>query len=172
MDKNFKSLDAYAAVRTMDGEILTDASKFADPDLAPVVVAKYNFESETQVHQKTAIYHSDLEKVEIMGDPNLYGPDTAQWAVVMDVISHYSKKLNDGPLPKGLDWSMEAAQDLKAVHNIDSAKALSIIMAESMVQEIDEFVDTAKMAKSISRPEVKIQLQSMQIGQLRSQVRR
>jgi hypothetical protein len=34
-------------------------------------------------------------------------------------------------------WSMEAAQDVKAMHNIDAEAELSAIMAKEIISEID-----------------------------------
>jgi len=167
-------VDAYAAVRTHDGDILTDASKFADPDLAPVIVAKFKLETENEGHAKIAIYHDDLEQVEIQGDPVLYGKESWQWAVVFETIRAFAEKLDAGPKPNKLKarWSMDAEEDLRAVHNLNAEKALSDILAREMLEDIDrEFLNTQKVIKDQFK-EIPLKVHSITIGQLKSQVKR
>lgn len=67
-------------------------------------------------------YDYDLEN-------NPFQPEVTL-SIDSDAVSAVTRKLKTS-------WSLEAAQDLKAVHNIDAEQTLTDLMADEMVAEID-----------------------------------
>lgn len=67
-------------------------------------------------------YEYDLES-------NPFQPEVTM-SIDSDSVSAVTRKLKTS-------WSLEAAQDLKAVHNIDAESTLTDLMADEMVAEID-----------------------------------
>jgi len=70
----------------------------------------------------TADYEYDLED-----NPNL---PKLSLSIDSDTVAARTRKLK-------VSWSLEAAQDLKAVHNIDAERVLSDVMADEITAEID-----------------------------------
>ena len=83
----------------------------------------------------SADYEYDLEN-------NPYQPQITL-SIDSDSVSAVTRKLKTS-------WSLEAAQDLKAVHNIDAEGTLTDLMADEMVAEIDrEIINDLIIAASI-----------------------
>jgi hypothetical protein len=82
-----------------------------------------------------ADYEYDLEN-------NPYQPEITL-SIDSDSVSAVTRKLKTS-------WSLEAAQDLKSVHNIDAEGTLTDLMADEMVAEIDrEVINDLIIAASI-----------------------
>jgi len=82
-----------------------------------------------------ADYEYDLEN-------NPFQPEVTL-SIDSDSVSAITRKLKTS-------WSLEAAQDLKAVHNIDAESTLSDLMADEMVAEIDrEIINDLIIAAAI-----------------------
>lgn len=82
-----------------------------------------------------ADYEFDLEN-------NPFQPEITL-SIDSDSVSAVTRKLKTS-------WSLEAAQDLKAVHNIDAEGTLTDLMADEMVAEIDrEIINDLIIAASI-----------------------
>lgn len=82
-----------------------------------------------------ADYEYDLEN-------NPFQPEVTL-SIDSDSVSAITRKLKTS-------WSLEAAQDLKAVHNIDAEQTLSDLMADEMVAEIDrEIINDLIISASI-----------------------
>jgi hypothetical protein len=80
-------------------------------------------------------YEFDLEN-------NPFQPEVTL-SIDSDSVSAVTRKLKTS-------WSLEAAQDLKAVHNIDAESTLTDLMADEMVAEIDrEIINDLIIAASI-----------------------
>lgn len=158
MIESVRCVDAYLAVRDKDGEIWSNPSSFSDPDMTPVVVARFRV-PENAKDITTAVYHSDLQKVETFPDQNLYSQGSPTWSATLDTIRAFSDKLDRGPRPGPFTprWSREAEQDLQSVHNVDAAKTLSELMAKELVREIDkELLESA----GVDLPEVDLEIES------------
>lgn len=82
-----------------------------------------------------ADYEFDLEN-------NPFQPEITL-SIDSDSVSAITRKLKTS-------WSLEAAQDLKAVHNIDAESTLTDLMADEMVAEIDrEIINDLIIASAI-----------------------
>lgn len=82
-----------------------------------------------------ASYEYDLEA-------NPFQPELTM-SIDSDSVAAVTRKLKTS-------WSLEAAQDLKAVHNIDAESTLTDLMADEMVAEIDrEIINDLIIAASI-----------------------
>jgi len=82
-----------------------------------------------------ADYEFDLEN-------NPFQPEITL-SIDSDTVSAITRKLKTS-------WSLEAAQDLKSVHNIDAEGTLTDLMADEMVAEIDrEIINDLIIASSI-----------------------
>jgi hypothetical protein len=80
-------------------------------------------------------YEYDLES-------NPFQPEVTL-SIDSDSVSAITRKLKTS-------WSLEAAQDLKSVHNIDAESTLTDLMADEMVAEIDrEIINDLIIASSI-----------------------
>jgi len=80
-------------------------------------------------------YEYDLES-------NPFQPEVTL-SIDSDSVSAITRKLKTS-------WSLEAAQDLKAVHNIDAESTLTDLMADEMVAEIDrEIINDLIIAAAI-----------------------
>jgi len=80
-------------------------------------------------------YEYDLEN-------NPFQPEVTM-SIDSDSVSAITRKLKTS-------WSLEAAQDLKAVHNIDAESTLTDLMADEMVAEIDrEIINDLIIAAAI-----------------------
>jgi hypothetical protein len=91
-------------------------------DFLPDAVARVNYEY-------------DLES-------NPFQPEVTL-SIDSDSVSAITRKLKTS-------WSLEAAQDLKSVHNIDAESTLTDLMADEMVAEIDrEIINDLIIASSI-----------------------
>ena len=83
----------------------------------------------------TADYEFDLEN-------NPFQPEVTL-SIDSDSVSAMTRKLKTS-------WSLEAAQDLKAVHNIDAEGTLTDLLGDEMVAEIDrEIINDLIIASSI-----------------------
>ena len=82
-----------------------------------------------------ASYEYDLEN-------NPFQPEVTM-SIDSDSMSALTRKLKTS-------WSLEAAQDLKSVHNIDAESTLTDLMADEMVAEIDrEIINDLLIASAI-----------------------
>ncbi len=82
-----------------------------------------------------ASYEYDLEA-------NPFQPELTM-SIDSDSVSAQTRKLKTS-------WSLEASQDLKAVHNIDAESTLTDLMADEMVAEIDrEIINDLIVASSV-----------------------
>lgn len=80
-------------------------------------------------------YEYDLEA-------NPFQPELTM-SIDSDTVAAITRKLKTA-------WSLEAAQDLKAVHNVDAEQTLTDLMADEMVAEIDrEIINDLIIAASI-----------------------
>jgi len=115
VDNVLKSDATAAAALTVD----TGASSFSNTTgLATVVLSA----GDATGLIARADYEYDLED-------NPFQPELTL-SIDSDTVSATTRKLKT-------TWSLEAAQDLKAVHNIDAEQTLSDLMADEMVAEID-----------------------------------
>jgi hypothetical protein len=167
---DFAVVDAYLAVRSKDGGISPNPVAFSDPDSVPVVVAKYQPSSGGCV--TTTVYHSDLNRVEIIDggldlrQASLWDEGSSVWIATFETIKAFADKLDAGPkLPSfKARWSLEAEQDLRSIHNIES---MVDVLTEQIIYDIDkEFLDNPK-------EEVPLEIESTTIalGRLTSSVR-
>lgn len=174
-------LDAYVAICTKDGRVFTQPERFSDPSLYPIIVAKYQiqYDDERETHDKTAIYHEDLDKVEITDHgfrdgPDLYGSETATYKSVMGVIDAFAHKMERGP--DGLSrkmkprWKMETEQDLVALHGTNLVQELSDAIANDIKEEMKYESINDRIASNPEIPEIKLTIQSCTVGVPKSYV--
>lgn len=136
---------------TFDSSGTLDTVIYADPDAegtSGIAVTTGSFNNSTGVVSVTVAsldaetdatmtvsYEYDLEA-------NPFQPELTM-SIDSDSVAAVTRKLKTA-------WSLEAAQDLKAVHNIDAESTLTDLMADEMVAEIDrEIINDLIIAAAI-----------------------
>ena len=126
------AVELAAVANPTDYTVDTAASSF-DHDTGTVTVVFSA--SDVSALTARASYEYDLEN-------NPFQPEVTM-SIDSDSMSALTRKLKTS-------WSLEAAQDLKSVHNIDAEATLTDLMADEMVAEIDrEIINDLLIAAAI-----------------------
>jgi len=113
----------------------TGSSSFNSETGAITLVLEWDLAGADTLYTALANYEYDLEA-------NPFQPELTL-SIDSDSVAAVTRKLKTA-------WSLEAAQDLKAVHNIDAESTLTDLMADEMVAEIDrEIINDLIIAAAI-----------------------
>lgn len=112
--------DSYYAARQLDGELIPNIGEVANPKSIPVMVMRF---IDDEDYDQTAIYHGDLDKIEIGG--TLYDLDSI---IAMPVLELLQKHLpGDEPDPNILTQDLMTREilqemDIDIINNLRSIR--------------------------------------------------